>query len=176
MTRNDSGISAPAASGESTHVIQYTATAPDGGEVCGLATVTAVDGLVPFAQLAAIPGFRRGDVIREHDGDPRPALLGPGTDAPGHPAWCQTHDDRIGGGASTCLGPYSHIDGGQDEDHNPGVMSAGLVVTTGEAPRVFIDRSGGDDSVSLDTAREYAHLLLALIAQADAETVAAVAR
>lgn len=95
----------------STHLVAYTAHAPGGGEVHGIATVTAVDGRVPWAELAKIPGFREGDVIDHRDGERRPWLLGPGTDAPGHPVWCREHDDEQGDGRSVCWGEMTRIGG-----------------------------------------------------------------
>lgn len=112
MTSHVSGISVSAASTQ--HVIQYLAYTPDDGDTAGVASVTAsIDGegrpVVPWWQLAAIPGFVEGRVIREHDGDPGPLLLGPGTDAPGHDAWCVKHIDDSGNGQSQCWGERTDI-------------------------------------------------------------------
>lgn len=93
------------------HVIQYVATGPDGVETAGLATVTGTAHTIPWSQLAAIPGFRTGDTIREHDDDPTVWLLGPGPDAPGHAAWCVDHQDNWGDGRSLCWGETSKFGG-----------------------------------------------------------------
>lgn len=172
MTRNISGIPASAASTE--HVINYVAYTPDDGETRGVATVTSTldsEGrtVVPFAQLAVIPGFVEGDVIDHAEGERRPLLLGPGTDAPGHVAWCHTHDDAMGDGTSVCLGEVFEVDGDGDDDEDTGAGSlrAGLATSVSEGTRVFIDRYG-ENSVSLSAAREFALLLLSLVDQAEA--------
>jgi len=153
----------------STHLIQYSAFTPDDGETRGIATVTAVGDRVPFSQLAAIPGFREGDVLRSSGDDPRPMLLGPGTDAPGHPVWCRTHDAETGDGTSCCHS------GAFEVDDELGSVGASLSASTGsEQPQVYLGSDGHDSAIlTLAGAREYAELLLALVAQAEAETAVA---
>lgn len=167
MTSDFSGIPAACASTDAhtTHLIQYTAFTPDDGEQTGIATVTAnvtADGehRVPYAQLAAIPGFIEADVIREHDGDPRPLLLGPDTDAPGHPAWCVDHQDTIDGGRSLCWGEKTVI----------GDTVLQLDQPTGKPTTVwyYVDAPSQDEELSPSEARERAAQLREIAAQLDA--------
>lgn len=171
MSSNVSGI--PAAPASTQHLIQYSAFTPDDGETHGVASVASVkDGegrpVVPWSQLATIPGFREGEAIREHNSDPAVWLLGPGADTPGHPAWCHTHDDTCGDGTSVCLGETFEV-GGDDEDGDTGAgwLRAGLVTSVREGTRMFIDRDS-ENSVSLSAAREFALLLLSLVERAQA--------
>jgi|GEM_PF-5313440 len=147
------------------HLIQYTALGADGGEVAGVATVTgATDDegrrVVPWSQLAAIPGFREGDVIDHADGEHRPLLYGPGPDAPGHSGWCTRHNDDLGDGRSLCWGELVRIGG------------ASLQVTqpTGEPATVWLDFQIDDqgDYLSPAEARERAQELRRVADQLDA--------
>lgn len=162
MSSENSGISAATASAQ--HVISYLAFTPDDGDVRGVASVTAIvtaDGEhhVPFAELAKIPGFVEGDVIREHDGDPAVWLLGPGTDAPGHDAWCVEHIDDSGDGRSLCWGERTEI---RD-------TSVHLTRTTGSAARVWYStefHDGGEELTPVQ-ARERAAELRQVAARLD---------
>lgn len=158
MTSKISGISTSAASTQ--HLIQYTAFTPDDGETRGVATVTAIGDRVPFTELAKIPGFIEADVIREHDGDPRPLLLGPGTDAPGHPAWCVDHQDTIDGGRSLCWGEETVI----------GDTVLQLDQPTGKPVTVwfYVDAQSQAEELSPSEARERAAQLREIAAKLDA--------
>lgn len=164
MTSNISGI--PSACASTRHLIEFTAINADGTETIGVATVTEVDGKIPWSQLAAIPGFHSGDVLRTSATDPRPMLLGPGTDTPGHPAWCTTHDPEIGDGVAVCHGDNHDLD---SDDEGAPALGASLTMTTGQAPRIFLATDGCvGNSTPLEMVREYALLLLSLVEQAEA--------
>jgi len=171
LSSNVSGI--PAAPASTQHVIQFTAINADGTESAGIATVTGTTDdegrrVVPWSQLAAIPGFSEGDVIDHADGEHRPLLLGPGTDAPGHPAWCRTHDNTCGDGQSVCLGEFFSVDGDADaEDMGAGSLRAGLVSSVDEGTRISVDLDN-ENAVSLSAARGFALLLLSLVEAAEA--------
>lgn len=158
MTSHVSGISPSAASVQ--HLIQYTAFTPDDGETRGVATVTATGDRIPFTELAKIPGFLEAEVIREHDGDPRPLLLGPGTDAPGHPAWCVDHQDSIDGGRSLCWGEKTVI----------GDTVLQLDQPTGKPVTVwfYVDAPSQDEELNPSEARERAAELREIAAKLDA--------
>ena len=147
-----------------THLIEFTAFTPEGGETSGVATVTAIttdEGQsVPYAELAKIPGFREGSVLREHDGHPGALLLGPGTDAPGHPGWCTKHEDTPGDGRSLCWGKTARI----------GEASVQLCQNTGAPATVWllIDSDDQGDYLSPDEARERAQELRRTADQLDA--------
>jgi len=166
LSSNVSGIAASPASTQ--HLIEFTAFTPDDGETVGVATVTGTDREIPFSELAKIPGFRSGDVIDHRDGEQRPLLLGPGTDAPGHPAWCRTHDNECGDGQSVCLGEFFSVDGDADaEDMSAGSLRAGLVSSASEGTRISVDLDN-ENAVSLSAARGFALLLLSLVEAAEA--------
>lgn len=116
MTSNSSEL---APSGALTrHLIQYTATGPDGAETAGIATVTAEGDHIPWSQLAAIPGFLEGQVLREHDTDPNPYLLGPAAhEIPGHADWCQQHETEPGDGSALCWGQITNLGGASVQLH-----------------------------------------------------------
>jgi hypothetical protein len=168
LSSNVSGI--PAAPASTQHLIEFTAFTPDGDEIAGVATVTETDGKIPFSELAKIPGFRSGDVIDHRDGEQRPLLLGPGTDVPGHPAWCRTHDNACGDGQSVCLGEFFSVDGdgdGDAEDMGAGLLRAGIVSSASEGMRISVDLDN-ENAVSLSAARGFALLLLSLVEAAEA--------
>lgn len=163
MSSNVSGI--PAATASTDHVIQFTAVNADGTESAGIATVTSTTDdegrrVVPWSQLAAIPGFREGDVIDHADGEHRPLLYGPGPDAPGHPAWCTEHHDDLGGGRSLCWGETVKI----------GDASVQVTQPTGEPVTVWLDFQIDDQGEYLrpDEARERARELRQVADQLDA--------
>ena len=146
-----------------THLIQYSAFTPDDGETSGVATVTAIttdEGQrVPYAELARIPGFREGTVLRTGD-DERPRLLGPGADTPGHPHWCTDHQDDLGDGTALCWGTIARIGDASVQVTQPG----------GEPVTVWLhfDSEDQGDYLRPDEARERAQELRQVADQLDA--------
>lgn len=174
MTSDFSGISTAAASVQ--HFIQYTAFTPDDGEQTGIATVTANvtangEHHIPFTEAAKIPGFVEGVALWE-PGDPRTVLLGPGTDAPGHPDWCHDHIDDGGDGRSFCWGErtdfgdtYVHLT--RDSDGATKVYYyAELMDCQG------VDLTAAEAREQAEELREIAAKLDALADQADADAAA----